>query len=93
MENRFPMDKFILANGMRKQRLKKAMVFKFGQMDLNMKGSGIKIWHVDMEGSYWLMEMYIKVTGLMIKHMGKVSISMPKEQLTKADGTKINKKV
>ena len=63
MVNHFLMDKFTLVSGMINQRPRKAMVFKYGQMDLNMKGSGIKIWHVVTVDSYWLTEMSIKVTG------------------------------
>ena len=93
MESNYLMDKFTRDNGMTNQKQRKDMVYKFGQMDPNMKDFGIMIWHVVTEDSFWLMEMFIKEIGLMIKHMATENIFMLKVQLTKADGTKINKKV
>ena len=92
MENSCLMGKYTLDNGMKKLGPKKATVFKYGQMDQSMKDSGTMIWLVVMEDSFLLMVMYIKETGLMIKHTAMVNISMRKEQHTKVAGTKINKK-
>lgn len=39
-------------NGTKKQKQKKVMVFKSGQMGPNMKDSGIMIWLVALEDSY-----------------------------------------
>ena len=68
------------------------MAFKCGPMVPSMKDFGLKIWLVDMEGSFWLMEICTKETGLMIKHTVKEIITMLKVQCTKEDGLKINKK-
>ena len=86
------MVKYIQGSGTIKLGLKKVMVYKFGQMDQNMKDSGIMIWHVDMEDLFLLMVMFTKVIGLMIKLMATVNISTQKEQHTKVGGMKINKK-
>lgn len=86
------MVKYIQVNGMKNQRQRKVMVYKYGPTDRNMKDFGIMIWHEVMEDSFWLTEMFIKEIGLMIKLMAMVNIFMQKEQHTKADGMKINKK-
>jgi hypothetical protein len=46
------MVKYIQDSGMTRPRLKKVMAFKYGQMVLNTKVSGIMIWHVVMEDLY-----------------------------------------
>ena len=68
------------------------MAFKYGQMVQNMKDSGKLIWLKVLEDSFWLMEMFTKEIGLMIKRMERVSTFMPKELLTKVAGLKTSKK-
>ena len=46
------MVKCILANGIKKVKQKKVMAFKYGQMVLNMKVSGIMIWLVALDDLY-----------------------------------------
>ena len=46
------MVKYIQDSGMTRPRLKKVMAFKYGQMVLNMKDSGIMIWLEDLEDLY-----------------------------------------
>ena len=87
------MGRFTPASGIIRRRPRKDMVFKYGQMDQNMKDSGTKTWQEDLVGSYWLTAMFIRVHGVMTRLMGKVNISMQKELHTKAAGTKTNKKV
>lgn len=46
-------------NGIHKQKQKKVMVYKYGQMEANMKAFGIMTWQEDLEDSFWQMGIYI----------------------------------
>ena len=80
------MVRYILGNGIKKKTVRKAMGCKYGLMAVNMKVFGKKIWLTATADLFWLMVMYLKATGSMIKHMDWVTIIMKRVQLIKDNG-------
>ena len=80
---------FIMVNGMAKR--KKAMVYNFGKMDLNMKDCGQIIAQMDKESSIILMETCMKDNGLMIGLMDTGCIHIHKGTLMLVNGSMTSK--
>jgi hypothetical protein len=80
------MAKYILASGIKKKTARKAMGCRFGRTAANMKAFGKKTWPTATADLFWLMVMYLKATGSMIKHMDWVTIIMQRVQLIKDNG-------
>lgn len=66
------------------------MVFKFGQMELNMKVIGRTTKLVEKGNFTMLMVMFLKVSGKMIKQMDLVFIDIVMEQFMKVVGNRIS---
>ena len=72
---------------------RKATVFKYGQMEVDMKASGTQTRLRVMDDSSWLMAMSTKVSGRKTKLTEKVTTFTQKAPLTKEVGSRTNKKV
>ena len=68
----------------------KAREDRFGLMVLCMRGGGWTTKPMVKEGSFTPMEMYMTVSGLMIKHMDLVYTAIWMELSTRGIGKKIN---
>jgi hypothetical protein len=86
------MEQFMWVNG-RKRGFVMAEVCKFGVMALNMKGTGRMIWPMERVDSFTLMEMFMRVNGIMIRHTGGASISIWMVPNIQENGKKINNTV
>jgi len=69
------------------------MAFKFGLMEINIKGFFKITKQMEKENLLIKMGMYIMETGKMIKLMDRDCIFMPMEQDIKVIGKMINSKV
>lgn len=70
---------------------KKGEGFKSGLMVLDMTGIGSMIWRMDMEDLFMRMEMFTKVNGLTIRHMGSESTCIWMGLCMRASGRMINR--
>lgn len=80
------MVRYILGNGIKRKTVRKAMGYKYGLMAANMKVFGKKIWQTATADLFWLMVMFLKATGSMIKHMDLVTTIMQRVQLIRDNG-------
>jgi hypothetical protein len=78
---------FMMDNG--KETIGKAMEYRFGQMEPDMKDTGSITKLIQRESSYMLMETFTKVNGKKIKPMVLVFIYILMEPCIKAIGKMI----
>lgn len=78
-------------NGTSNSNVKKAMEYKYGLMDQNMKDFGILVKLKGMEGSYWLMANHTKENGKMIRLMVKEYTGIVRGLDMKVCGSMISK--
>lgn len=86
------MEQYILDNGISSRTTKKGMESRSGQMAQSTQAYGPLEKQAEKEGSFWQMEMYMKVNGRKTRHMDLVFITMLMEQSTRVSGSTTSRK-